>query len=198
MANFKEAFKSFAEDFECCSYIVMNDGEEAYMGISRKYHPTWEGWNTVDDLSYDKEEFPKNLDLDDELQELVHKFYEMRFWDESRLDEFDSQELASNIFSLACYHGTRGAGQFLQMALNYLSEGDSYDKINENGVVEDDTIDAVNVLEDGGYTPLLIDTIYDTISNTYVFEVEFSEEEVDCCCGCGMEECGCDDYGEGC
>lgn len=196
MANFKEAFKSFSEDFESCSYIVMEDGEAAYMGISRKYHPTWEGWNIIDDLSYDKEEFPKNLELDDELSELVYKFYEMRFWDESRLDEFDSQELASNIFSLACYHGTRAAGEFLQTALNCLSEGDSYDEINENGVIGDDTIDAVNVLEDGGYTPLLIDTIYETMTDTYL--LEFESDVVDCCCGCGMEECSCEDHNTGC
>jgi lysozyme family protein len=80
-------------------------GGETYYGISRVSHPTWEGW-----LYIDKKDKPP--------EELIHKFYKTRFWDQIRGDEISDQDVANNIFDFAVNAGVTRAVKSAQRAAN--------------------------------------------------------------------------------
>jgi lysozyme family protein len=99
-------------------------GGETYKGISRKFNPGWIGWDIIDDYE-DDDEFPQILDDDDELQSMVMDFYKEHYWDVNRLDEIDSQMIATEMFDTGVNMGVRRAGKFLQEAMNYLNRNGS-------------------------------------------------------------------------
>jgi len=112
MANFDEAFdKTMGHEG---GYV--NDptdaGGETYRGIARVYNPQWEGWDIIDDTK-------PNIN-DSELDPYVRQFYEERYWDVNRLDEFP-QSIANEMFDTGVNMGIGRAAKFLQECLNYLN-----------------------------------------------------------------------------
>jgi lysozyme family protein len=91
-------------------------GGETYRGIARAYNPQWSGWDLIDDQK-------PNID-DDELDPHVRKFYEERYWDVNRLDDFP-QSIAMEMFDTGVNMGVGRAAKFLQESLNYLNRNGS-------------------------------------------------------------------------
>lgn len=80
-------------------------GGMTYKGISRRYHPNWEGWKYVD-----RREFQ-------EADRCVENFYRLNFWLPLRLDEVP-ERVAPLIFDTAVNIGTNSAARLVQKALN--------------------------------------------------------------------------------
>lgn len=144
MASFLEAYSitmvhegGYANDSD-------DVGGETYKGISRRYNPSWSGWERID--SYKAVgDFPNCLYQDEDLQESVYSFYKTHYWDVHLLDSFDSQVLANEMFDTGVNMGTHRAGKFLQQALNYLNKnGALYSDIVVDGKVGRNTFRALN------------------------------------------------------
>lgn len=122
-------------------------GGETYMGISRRYHPDWEGWRIVDQYK-GADFFPLVLDTDGELQEMVREFYKTKFWDRisgDRLAEI-SEELSISLFDIAVNMGVHRAGEILQRALNLLNRNEQlYDDLKVDGLIGPVTLKALEV-----------------------------------------------------
>jgi lysozyme family protein len=156
MADFEKAY--FRTMDHEGGYVADPDdaGGETYMGISRVYNPSWEGWNIIDDLKR-LDVFPQNLNDDDELQDMVMDFYEQYYWDVNRLDEVESQAVASEMFDTGVNMGVRRAAKFLQEALNYLNRDEnSYPDLVVDGVIGRITLDALEIIMEGNDEDILL------------------------------------------
>lgn len=113
MANFDIAYKRTLQ-FEG-GYV--NDpkdaGGETYRGISRKNNSKWEGWKIID--SYKKKSnFPKNLDKDSKLQELVKQCYRDNYWTPCWGDKIRLQKVADDVYDTAVNMGVATSIKLLQ------------------------------------------------------------------------------------
>ncbi|MDA3883000.1 MAG: hypothetical protein PF481_06925 [Bacteroidales bacterium] len=97
-------------------------GGETYKGVTRKYFPKWEGWTNVD-LLKQKSSFPKNLDGDSELQEMIKSFYEGNFWDRVKGDDITDQDIATSIFDFAVNAGAKTSASLAQMVVGATADG---------------------------------------------------------------------------
>lgn len=100
-------------------------GGETYRGIARKRHPDWAGWATVD-AARKRTDFPRCLDQDGQLQQLVRQFYEREgFWTYDRLK---SQAVANKVFDMGVNMGPGQAIKLLQRAVTYV-----YSRLPDDG-----------------------------------------------------------------
>lgn len=155
MAKFETAYEITA-DFEG-GYVNDADdaGGETYSGISRVYHPTWDGWNDIDDMKMDPD-FPRCLDDDDDLHVAVMDFYEQHYWDRNRLDEFP-QSIANEMYDTGVNMGVKRAAKFLQEALNYLNRNeDSYPDLVVDGAIGRISIDSMEYIIEHGDEEILL------------------------------------------
>jgi lysozyme family protein len=156
MANFEKAFfKTLGHE---SGYVNDKDdaGGETYMGVSRVYNPTWTGWDIIDDLK-NKASFPRILDDDDELQDAVQEFYELRYWDENRLDDVTSQAVAEEMFDTGVNMGISRAAKFLQEALNYLNRNEAmYKDLVTDGKIGPMSLRALQTILDKGDEVILL------------------------------------------
>jgi len=119
-------------------------GGETYCGISRRYHPSWDGWKIIDNYK-NKPGFPNTAYKDDELASLVELFYKATFWDINLLDYFSSQKIANEMFDSSVNMGIGRVVKFLQRALNVLNKnGSLYPDLVEDGKVGSNTLKALN------------------------------------------------------
>jgi lysozyme family protein len=92
-------------------------GGEACKGISRKHHPNWIGWKTIDAV---KQTYPAKLDdalkTLPGLQALIAPFYKVNYWDCNRTGSINDQQLANQVFDTAVNCGTGTAAKLLQKA----------------------------------------------------------------------------------
>ena len=104
MANFDEAYQRTLK-FEGGWVNDNNDsGKETYKGISRVYKKNWEGWKIVD--AYKKKpNFPKNLEADKKLQELVKSCYRKNYWNVIWGDKIRNQKVANDLYDTAVNMG---------------------------------------------------------------------------------------------
>lgn len=122
MADFNAAF---AETMKAEGGYV-NDpddpGGETYMGIARKRNPKWDGWVNIDILKT-KNNFPKNLDNDKEIQDKVKQLYEVNYWDKVLGDQITDQDVAESIFDFAVNAGPRTSSKLAQIAVGAKVDG---------------------------------------------------------------------------
>lgn len=127
-------------------YVNRSDdrGGETYAGISRKWHPKWDGWPIVD--RYKKVAgFPKVLDNDPDLREKVLDFYRFSFWEPLSLPHVKDQETAFEIYEMAVNLGPDPAILIVQKALNVLNnKGLRYKDITVDGDMGPATLNAIN------------------------------------------------------
>lgn len=122
MANFEEAYKRTCK-FE--GGWVNKDGDsgkETYKGISRVANPNWSGWAIVD--SYKKKSnFPKNLDSDKKLQELVKDCYKNNYWNPVWGDKIKNQKVANDIYDTAVNMGVAMSIKLSQRQFGFKETG---------------------------------------------------------------------------
>jgi lysozyme family protein len=144
MADFKIAFGitmghegGFAND-------PVDVGGMTYRGIARRYHPSWEGWVTIDAALANKVN-PDSKQVFDMLAPLVEKFYKANFWDVMLLDQVQSQEIANEMFDTGVNMDTTRAASFLQRSLNCMNrDGSTYPDLVEDGKMGPTSLDTLN------------------------------------------------------
>ena len=115
-------------------------GGETYKGISRVFHPGWEGWFLVDDW---KSGVIGSNALDSALGPQVRSFYKGQFWDRFQGDKVAeiSPSVAIELFDTAVNMGVHRAVKFLQTALNMQNQyGKVYADIPVDGVLGQHTL----------------------------------------------------------
>lgn len=129
-------------------------GGETYRGVARKFHPTWEGWQIIDELKLTKT-FPKYLESNLALSILIEDFYKKEFWDKLRCDEINDSLVAGKLFDIAVNMGCRHAVKMIQRATNSLLDDSA--QLFEDGKIGARTLSAIT--EVGiihGYNALLV------------------------------------------
>jgi len=123
----------------------LNDrGGETYRGIARKRHPDWEGWQIVDRLKLESD-FPKNLETDPDISNLVVKFYHDNFWTAINGDVIQQQEIADELYDTGVNMGVVAAIKILQNSLNILNKNQTlYKDISEDGKIGQQTLGAIS------------------------------------------------------
>lgn len=108
-------------------------GGETYKGVARGRNAKWPGWISID-LLKNKNNFPKNLDNDDQLQQQVKDLYEANYWDKIQGDEINDQDIAESIFDFAVNAGPRTSAKLAQITVS----------AEPDGVIGPNTIDKIN------------------------------------------------------
>jgi len=145
MANFNTAYNITLGHEGGYSNDPDDVGKETYKGISRRYHPDWEGWVIVDEAK-NSTDFPNNLESDSRLDEMVKLFYKSTYWNLFWGDELSEQELANELFDTSINMGTNRAVKFLQKSLNILNRNQqSYEDIVEDGQFGQNTYRALSM-----------------------------------------------------
>lgn len=136
MADFLKAYKITDRNEGQYANSPHDRGGETYGGVARNFWPNWSGWELVDKGKKLTKTTPllnqwlKANGIDTHLQ----KFYKQNFWDANKLDLFNDQQLANNVYDFGVNSGVVKAAKTLQQAL----------KINDDGIVGNQTITAVN------------------------------------------------------
>lgn len=119
MADFKLAFNKLA--ISGGGYVNDPDdaGGETYMGISRKYNPTWRGWVFIDNIKkvYGTKNVNYHAKKNESLQELVEERYKSAYWDIYDLDNIPNQEIAYQIFDTTVNCGQKAAIKMAERVL---------------------------------------------------------------------------------
>lgn len=146
MANFLMAFEKTMGHEGGYSLDPDDAGGETYRGVSRRYHPEWEGWKVIDDVKSNPD-FPRILDSLPQLQDAIRAFYQRYYWDINSLSAFESQAIAEEMFDTGVNMGRNRAAKFLQESLNYLNRnGRSYDDLVVDGVIGPATLKALSFI----------------------------------------------------
>lgn len=108
-------------------------GGETYKGVSRKMHPLWLGWHTIDMLKK-QENFPKNLEANSDLQHEVESFYKVQFWNRISGALIQEQAVADSIFDFAVNAGISTSVSLAQKVVG----------VKDDGINGPDTLQAIN------------------------------------------------------
>ena len=85
-----------------------NDEAEVYRGISRRFHPSWGGWQIIDALrlsASNDNEFYKTLEQNQKLKEKVRVFFKQMYWDRFWGDRVPDQKIAEELFETSTEMG---------------------------------------------------------------------------------------------
>ena len=144
MANFNEAYNITLKHEGGYSNDSDDAGGETYKGISRRYNPSWEGWVLIDQYKQHPN-FPNSAYNDSRLDKMVKDFYKDHYWDVNLLDEFNSQNIANEMFDTGVNLGVGSAAKFLQMSLNVLNKnGTKWDDMTVDSKIGTSSLKALN------------------------------------------------------
>ena len=102
-------------------------GGETYCGISRKSHPTWEGWDILDKAGSDPQAPIR-------MHRSVEDFYKDNYWDKICGSQIFSGQVASALFDFAVNSGVATASKIIQRIVG----------VEADGVIGKHTIGAIN------------------------------------------------------
>jgi lysozyme family protein len=97
-------------------------GGETYKGISCNAHPNWQGWTQIDICKHECN-FPKNLDQNTKLQQLVEQFYHTNFWQPLNATQIENQAIADSIFDFAVNAGIKTSVRTAQEIIGSKADG---------------------------------------------------------------------------
>lgn len=120
-------------------------GGETYKGISRNYHPLWEGWVFIDS----KKIYPDFINIlkSIDIEPYVKIFYQEEFWDKLGLDNIIYQEVADELFDTGVNMGWEKAAKFFQKSINLLNRNETlYSDIPVDGMLGRMSLNAFNSL----------------------------------------------------
>jgi lysozyme family protein len=132
MSDFRRAFDLTLGHEGGYSNDPTDRGGETFMGITRRDHPDWRGWDLVAKLR--RSAGPEHQRLLAELRDAAAAVYRARYWARFDGDSIPSQALAEELFDTGVNMGVGRAVRFLQEALNLLNRnGSSWADIVEDG-----------------------------------------------------------------
>lgn len=91
-------------------------GGETYKGVARVDHPNWSGWQIIDEFK-NVPNFPRNLESNTTLQQLVVKIYTDGYW-KDLYSQIDNQLIADKLFDMGVLFGVGTAVKMLQLSLS--------------------------------------------------------------------------------
>jgi lysozyme family protein len=121
MADFIKAFKIT---------ILGNEGgynpgigeKETYMGIDSGATPHWDGWKIIDQVKSNPgisiHKMNLLLNSDNALQQNIHNFYQINYWNPLKLNQVNDQQIANNLFDCSVNQGEGLARKLMQLACN--------------------------------------------------------------------------------
>jgi lysozyme family protein len=151
VADFEKSHKRTGGSEAGYSNHKKDKGKETFAGVSRKFHPDWQGWKIVDENKIkctingklNVKKLNKILFSNPQMIQLLYDFYKKEYWDINRLNEIDSQLLADNIFDAGVNCGKKTSIRFLQRAINTLSQND----IIVDGIIGNQTLKLANNID---------------------------------------------------
>ena len=159
MANFKEAMRLLESiEFNSPSNILHKNPKEkdiTFYGIYRYAHPSWEGWDKVLEAinsSGSLSSASVMLSKDEEVKELVYRFYKARFWDVMKLDYIKDDIKANEMFIFGVNAGHAVAVKAAQKLAG----------VTPDGIMGDKSIRAINECD-----TLTFDLGYDRLELAY-------------------------------
>jgi len=132
-------------------------GAETVFGISRKYHPDWEGWNIIDRI-FNKELITFSfLKENEDLFQSVAKFYFENFYQKIKINEIEKifPELACHVFDFAVNAGTRTSAKALQKAINDTLK-ELQNSIVVDGIIGNQTLSSIELIINNNLNQKLI------------------------------------------
>lgn len=90
-------------------------GKETYCGISRVYHPQWQGWDIIDKNKPLKTNQKVNSA---ELLSFVYDFYLSKFYNPLKIDSIENLSISGHLFCHGVNAGIASAVKIAQKAIN--------------------------------------------------------------------------------
>lgn len=97
-------------------------GSETYKGIARNSHSSWLGWQLIDSYKV-KPDFPKSLEANTKLQNMVEQFYFELFWQPLKADQIQNQTSADSVFDFAVNSGLTTSTRLVQSIVGTKIDG---------------------------------------------------------------------------
>lgn len=168
MADFNISYARTAKFEGGYVFDKLDPGGETYKGVSRVHWPTSKIWIIID-AAKTRPNFPKSLDLNLQLQTLIHQFYKENFWDKLHGDDLTDQNVANELYDCAVNMGVPRATTFLQQALNVLNKnGVLYSDISVDGIFGAGTLKTFNVYLSKNNSDILLKVMKILRGNFYV------------------------------
>ena len=107
-----------------------DSGGETYQGISRAFHPSWKGWEIIDetkeiystsDPAFENELVAREIFLK------VRDFYKEKFWNALSLGAINSKPVALKLFDMGVNLGIPRTAAIVQSSLNVMNYGLNYE-----------------------------------------------------------------------
>ena len=133
-----------------------DSGGETYAGISRKHHPEWIGWHSLDKIS-DK----KFNEKYSHLNSVVAIFYQKNYWNKingNKLNKINSF-LALHVFDMAVNAGISRASKMLQKMIG----------AKEDGVIGSKTLK--KLIEHNCYRSEILEDLYISLRKNYYHSI---------------------------
>ena len=144
MTNFQKAFNNLIGIEGGYANLQGDIGKETYMGISRAYHPEWQGWSIIDNYKSHSVNFEKLLGASKKTPNLSARFLQKNYWDKFKGDDLPyiiAEELLEQSVNIGTW---QTAGENLQKALNLLNRNRNlFPDIKVDGIVGEKTLNAV-------------------------------------------------------
>lgn len=97
------------------AFVDGDSGMETYRGISRKYHPSWNGWSIVDS----KKPLKHNQIIKDEsLENNVRQFYYKYYYTPMKINRLNNLLISGHVFCHGVNAGKATSIKLLQKAIN--------------------------------------------------------------------------------
>lgn len=133
MASFDIAYKRTAKFEGGYVYDPDDNGGETYAGISRKANPSWAGWKIIDSTRK-KQGFPKSLNNNTELKQLVKNLYRKNYWNLIWGDKINNQRVANELYDFGV---NAGVAQSIKLSQRQFG-------LRETGVMDNNLLSKLN------------------------------------------------------
>jgi lysozyme family protein len=122
MANFETALQRVLQNEG--GYVVdpSDPGGETYKGVARKMNSTWKGWIEID-IAKKQPGFPGNMERNTVLQEMIHDFYKINYWDRVGANTIENESVAFAIFDFAVNAGVGPSASLAQKVVGAKTDG---------------------------------------------------------------------------
>lgn len=110
-----------------------DSGGETYLGISRKYNPTWQGWKFIDEEKKNGTKgITSRLKKNGKLTDSVKLLYKNKYWDCMELDDIPSQDIAHQLFDTCVNCGFTTAIRIAQQVMGMTVTGKWNEELKYN------------------------------------------------------------------